>query len=79
MEGVLRKRHPNSLPVLMWAASNAQSPQKPSSQPQASISFLEERIKKLEMELETKDEEGKRTVRALQQKHTTVKVRKNEL
>ena len=79
MEGVLRKRHPNSLPVLMWAASNAQSPQKPSTQPQASISFLEERIKKLEMELETKDEEGKRTVRALQQKHTTVKVRKNEL
>ncbi len=23
MENIIRKRHPNSLPVLMWAASNA--------------------------------------------------------
>ena len=23
MENVIRKRHPNSLPVLMWAANNA--------------------------------------------------------
>ena len=71
MEGVLRKRHPNSLPVLMWAASNAQSPQKPTP---ASVSHLESRINKLEVELESKDEEGKRTIRALQQKHNTVKV-----
>ena len=71
MEGVLRKRHPNSLPVLMWAASNVQTPQKPTP---PSVNFLETRITKLEAELEAKDEEGKRTVRALQQKHNTVKV-----
>ena len=68
MEGVLRRRDPNSLPVLMWAANQTKSPKK------GSEICLQEIITKLETELEKKDEEGKRTVRSLQQKHLSVKV-----
>ena len=72
MEGIIKKRHPNSLPVLMWAAANAVSTSgggKP-----ASVTFLEERIKKLEQEADYKDEEAKRSIRVLEQKYNAMKV-----
>ncbi len=71
MENILRKRNPNSLPVLMWAASAAPEPagiRAPSTE------HLENRIKKLEAELEEKDEEGKRSLRVMEQKYNSMKV-----
>ena len=72
MEGILKKRHPNSIPVLMWAASNGGAENQVKSQ---SVQYLEGRIKKLEREIEQKDEEGKRGLRAMEQKFNAVKVR----
>ena len=71
----MRKRHPNSLPVLMWAASTAPDPQDGDSNKSGSVRFLENRIRKLEKELEEKDEGEKTEVRALEQKYNLVKVR----
>lgn len=67
----MRKRHPNSLPVLMWAASTAPDGEIPKI---PSVQFLEQRIKKLEAEAEQKDDEGKRSIRLLEQKYNAMKV-----
>ena len=66
----MRKRHPNSLPVLMWAAANSPDLQQTSP----SVQFLENRIKKLVSELEEKDGEEKRSIRVLEQKYNSMKV-----
>ena len=71
MENIIRKRHPNSLPVLMWAAST--TPDQPTAKA-PSVQFLENRISKLEKELEEKDEDAKRSLRAMEQKHLALKV-----
>lgn len=66
MEAILKKRHPNSLPVLMWAASN--DPNGGAAKP-LSVEYLEGRIKKLESQLDEQDELGKRSARTLEQKY----------
>ena len=71
MENIVRKRHPNSLPVLMWAASTAKDQD---LQKLPSVHYLEDRIKKLEAEAEDRDEEGKRSLRLLEQKYNAMKV-----
>jgi len=71
MENIIRKRHPNSLQALIWAA--ASMPDDSTTKP-PSVSFLEGRIHKLESELATKDEAAKKTMRALEQKYNSVKV-----
>ena len=71
MENIIRKRHPNSLPALIWAAASL--PDDPVTKPQ-SVAFLESRILKLETELASKDEEAKKSMRALEQKYNSVKV-----
>ncbi|XP_067947622.1 centrosomal protein of 162 kDa-like [Watersipora subatra] len=64
MEQIVRKRNPNSIPSLIWAASimpdndGARAP---------SIKFLEERVAQLEKELEEKDEETTRILRSMEQ------------
>ena len=72
MENILRKRNPNSLPVLMWAASSAPEPE---GKKAPSVEHLENRIKKLESELDEKDEESKRSLRVVEQKYNAMKVR----
>ena len=72
MENIIRKRHPNSLPVLMWAASTVPDAE---LKKLPSVQFLEQRIKKLEAESEEKDEEGKKSIRLLEQKYNAMKVR----
>ena len=71
MESIVRKRHPNSLPVLMWAAAAA-----PDGETEKSLSvvFLEKQMKKLEEELEVKDGDAERTIRVLEQKYNVMKV-----
>jgi len=71
METILRKRHPNSIPVLMWAASTAGDGNEHKA---PSVVYLEKHILKLERELEEKDEEGKKSLRAVEQKYNMMKV-----
>ena len=71
MESIIRKRHPNSLPALMWAAAAA--PEGETKKP-PSVEFLEKRMRKLEEELEEKDGEAERSIRVLEQKYNVMKV-----
>jgi protein QN1 len=71
METILRKRHPNSLPMLMWAASNASDADEKKA---PSVVYLEKRILKLEKELEEKDDEAKKGLRLMEQKYNVMKV-----
>ncbi len=72
MENILRKRNPNSIPALMWAASSAPEPE---GRKLPSVEHLENRVRKLETELEEKDEEAKRSLRVVEQKYNSMKVR----
>ena len=76
MEEIIKRRYPNSLPALIYAAASApghpqvvtaDSPRKHSP----TYAFLENRVKKLEVELENKDEEASKRIDALN-KNTTL-------
>ncbi|XP_019352401.1 centrosomal protein of 162 kDa isoform X1 [Alligator mississippiensis] len=73
MEGILKRRHPNSLPALIYAAAAA-SEEVDVSAKTNTIDFLERRIKKLETELEGKDEEAKKSLRAMEQQFQKIKL-----
>ncbi|XP_019375942.1 PREDICTED: centrosomal protein of 162 kDa isoform X2 [Gavialis gangeticus] len=73
MEGILKRRHPNSLPALIYAAAAA-SEEVDVSAKTNTIDFLERRIKKLERELEGKDEEAKKSLRAMEQQFQKIKL-----
>lgn len=79
MEEIIKRRYPNSLPALIFAAASApglaqqvqdESPKKQSP----SYVYLEQQVKKLGKQLEEKDEEGSRVLRALEQKHNAMKL-----
>ena len=83
MEEIIRRRYPNSLPALIYAAASApghaqlvkdESPKKDS----ASQAFLENRIRKLEAALENKEEESGRRIRAVEQQYSAVRVAHDE-
>ena len=75
MENILKRRYPNSIPALMWAAAAASEDGKTKSQ---SVQYLEGRIQKLEKEVESKDDEAKRSLRAMEQKFNSVKLKYEE-
>lgn len=75
---LLRRRNPNSLPALIYAAATADSKcdvdateTPPTSRTNA---LLECRIQRLEAELESHDEEAKRSLRAMEQQFHRIKV-----
>lgn len=72
MENIIKKRHPNSLPALIWATSSV--PEIGADNKTLTTAHLEGRIQKLEMQLEEKDEEAKRSLRALEQKYNSMRV-----
>ncbi|NXW55581.1 CE162 protein, partial [Eurystomus gularis] len=74
MEGILKRRYPNSLPALIYAASAAEKTNDLSAKTNT-IDFLERRIKKLETELEGKDDEAKKSLRAMEQQFQKIKVK----
>ncbi|KAI5606547.1 centrosomal protein of 162 kDa [Silurus asotus] len=80
MEGILRRRHPNSLPALMLVAAAAggekggESHPCAAPQPLHSTTLLEKRIHRLEAELEDRDEEAKRSLRAMEQNFHRIKL-----
>ncbi|NWX82731.1 CE162 protein, partial [Nothoprocta pentlandii] len=73
MEGILKRRYPNSLPALIYAAAAAEKSNNLSAGNNM-VDFLERRIKKLEAELESKDDEAKKSLRAMEQQFQKIKV-----
>ncbi|NWU91805.1 CE162 protein, partial [Upupa epops] len=73
LEGILKRRHPNSLPALIYAAATAEKANELSAKT-TTVDFLERRIKKLETELEGKDDEAKRSLRAMEQQFQRIKM-----
>ncbi|KFQ79778.1 hypothetical protein N335_09058, partial [Phaethon lepturus] len=73
MEGILKRRYPNSLPALIYAAAAAEKTNDLSSKTNTT-DFLERRIKKLETELEGKDDEAKKSLRAMEQQFQKIKI-----
>ncbi|XP_043820598.1 centrosomal protein of 162 kDa [Dromiciops gliroides] len=71
MEGILKRRYPNSLPALIMAASAAGDTD---ISPKNTVEFLEKRIKKLEAELEGKDEDAKKSLRSMEQQFQKIKI-----
>ncbi|XP_070589253.1 centrosomal protein of 162 kDa isoform X2 [Erythrolamprus reginae] len=75
MEGILKRRYPNSLPALIYAAATATSEGDGDASPKNNtVEFLERRIKKLETELEGKDDEAKKSLRAMEQQFQKIKL-----
>ncbi|XP_051781305.1 centrosomal protein of 162 kDa [Erpetoichthys calabaricus] len=74
MEEIIRKRHPNSLPALIYAAASATSREVEGADKPNSVAFLERRIKKLEADLEGKDEDAKKSLRAMEQQFQKMKI-----
>lgn len=73
MEGILKRRYPNSLPALIYAAAAAEKTNDLSAK-KNTVEFLERRIKKLETELEGKDDEAKKSLRAMEQQFQKIKI-----
>ncbi|MED6279222.1 hypothetical protein CHARACLAT_032297, partial [Characodon lateralis] len=78
LEHILRSRNPNSLPALIYAAATAADEENAASSrtsPPSQINvLLERRIQRLESELESHDEEAKRTLRTMEQQFHRIKV-----
>uniref|UniRef100_A0AAQ4NYZ1 Centrosomal protein of 162 kDa n=1 Tax=Gasterosteus aculeatus aculeatus TaxID=481459 RepID=A0AAQ4NYZ1_GASAC len=78
LEQILRRRNPNSLPALMYAAAAAGCQEdvaaKTPPPPSRVTALLERRIQHLEAELEGHDEEAKRGLRAMEQQFNRIKL-----
>ncbi|XP_028280595.1 centrosomal protein of 162 kDa isoform X2 [Parambassis ranga] len=79
LEQILRNRNPNSLPALIYAAASAPGHEGvdavKTSLPSGITALLERRIQRLEAELESHDEEAKRSLRAMEQQFHRIKLR----
>ncbi|KAM9352865.1 centrosomal protein of 162 kDa [Symphorus nematophorus] len=80
LEQILRRRNPNSLPALIYAAATAGNQDQDldaakTSPPNRINALLERRIQRLEAELESCDEEAKRSLRAMEQQFHRIKLR----
>lgn len=83
MEDIIKRRNPNSIPALIYAASAVPGENKvyeslDSDKNKPVNAFLEKRIKSLEEELETNDQENSRKVRAIEQRYTAMTLRYEE-
>ncbi|XP_031560338.1 centrosomal protein of 162 kDa-like isoform X2 [Actinia tenebrosa] len=78
MEEIIKRRYPNSLPALILAASSVPgvaqqtTDESPKKQPPSYV-FLENQVKKLQSQLEEKDDEASRRIRAIEQKYNAMK------
>ncbi|PIK52284.1 putative centrosomal protein [Apostichopus japonicus] len=80
MNGIIRKRHPNSIPALMFAAASVGDQHVAPDSPLKSntAAFLEEKVQRLESELDHKDEDFKRSLRSMQQQNSNIKIQYEE-
>ncbi|KAK0151396.1 Centrosomal protein [Merluccius polli] len=78
LEDILRRRHPNSLPALIYAAAAASGPgggdATKTAPPTQVTSLLERKIERLEAELDSHKEEAKRGLRAMEQQFQRIKL-----
>ncbi|XP_072409434.1 centrosomal protein of 162 kDa isoform X6 [Chiloscyllium punctatum] len=74
MEEIIRRRYPNSLPALIYAAASVPEADSETEGRLHSRAFLEKRIKKLEADLEGKDEEAKKSLRVMEQQFQKIKI-----
>ena len=78
MEEVIKRRHPNSIPAMIYAASavpnEAKAYENADKQAPTEL-FLEKRIKSLEKELEEKDLDNSKKIRAIEQKYNSMSLR----
>ncbi|CAL8287424.1 unnamed protein product [Merluccius merluccius] len=78
LEDILRRRHPNSLPALIYAAAAASGPgggdTTKTAPPTQVTSLLERKIERLEAELDSHKEEAKRGLRAMEQQFQRIKL-----
>ncbi|KAK3091654.1 hypothetical protein FSP39_021588 [Pinctada imbricata] len=72
MEQIMKRRHPNSLPSLMMTA--AVVPDEGSTTKTPYIIVLENKVKKLEVELASKDQDEEKMLRSVEQKYLSVKI-----
>ncbi|XP_034467827.1 centrosomal protein of 162 kDa isoform X2 [Hippoglossus hippoglossus] len=77
LEQILRNKNPNSLPALIYAAASAAAEEDvdTAKSPNRIVALLEARIQRLEAQLESHDEEAKRSLRAMEQRFHSVKLR----
>jgi len=73
MEAILKRRNPNSIPSLMIAAAAA-GETSTTDKRTAYTDVLESRVKKLEKELELKDDDTDHRLRGVEQRYNSVKV-----
>ncbi|KAJ8411430.1 hypothetical protein AAFF_G00162380 [Aldrovandia affinis] len=78
MEKILRRRHPNSLPALIFAAASAGGGGAGALENPQTVALLERRAHRLEAELEGRDEEAKRSLRAMEQQYHRIKMQYEE-
>ncbi|XP_069743549.1 centrosomal protein of 162 kDa isoform X4 [Narcine bancroftii] len=74
MEEIIRRRYPNSLPALIYAAASVPDASVETESEFHSRALLEKRVKKLEADLEGKDEEAKKTIRTMEQLFQKIKI-----
>ncbi|KAM9425776.1 centrosomal protein of 162 kDa [Pholidichthys leucotaenia] len=79
LEQILRQKNPNSLPALIYAAATAAAgpgdmDSDKTSSPSRTTALLERRVQRLELELESHDEESKRSLRAMEQQFHRIKL-----
>ncbi|XP_053317319.1 centrosomal protein of 162 kDa isoform X2 [Spea bombifrons] len=72
MEAIIKRRHPNSIPALIYAAAAASATETDGKS--NTVVFLEKRIQKLEAALENKDEEAKKSLRSMEQQFQKIKI-----
>ncbi|OAF65138.1 hypothetical protein A3Q56_07130, partial [Intoshia linei] len=80
MEQILKRRDPNSIPVLMWAEKYKPSgfTNKESNDQYPTIQCLENTIKTLEKSLKQKDDENRNNVKVIEQKYVILKCQYDE-
>ncbi|XP_062322496.1 centrosomal protein of 162 kDa isoform X3 [Osmerus eperlanus] len=75
LEAILRRRNPNSLPALLYAAAGANGAHDQGGEPPTqTAALLERRVHRLEAELESKDEDAKRSLRTMEQQFQRIKL-----
>lgn len=80
MERIFQKRNPNSLTTLFLAAHNLEKDENTMSKESPPVmKVLEEKVKKLESELETKENLEEKRIRSVEQKYNKLKVSKQRI
>lgn len=78
LEQILKSRNPNSIPALIYAVASADK-QNEASRPGSINALLERRVQHLEAELESHEQEAKRSLQSMEQQFQRIKVTPSRL